>query len=115
MTDSVQKIIMGLAALAASLSVAAGEPQKMLADRHAARGVSCQACHTQMPPKAPGNDACAACHGGYAQLAKRTDKKDINPHDSHVEDPSCNQCHSGHKKPRLLCDQCHEFTDIRVP
>ena len=115
MSFTAKNLILGLAAMAFSLTAAAADANKMLADRHAARGVPCQACHTQMPPKAPSNEACAACHGGYAQLAKRTAKKDINPHDSHVEDPSCNQCHSGHKKPRLLCDQCHEFTNIKVP
>ena len=41
-----------------------------------------------------------------AKVAAKTDKNDINPHDSHVE---------GHKKPQLLCDQCREFTKIRVP
>ncbi len=114
MSFTAQNLILGLAAMAFSLTAAAADG-KMLADRHADRGVKCESCHTQMPPKAPANEACATCHGGYAQLAKRTAKKDINPHDSHVEDPSCNQCHSGHKKPRLLCDQCHEFTDIKVP
>ncbi len=87
----------------------------MLADRHGARALKCEMCHKTQPPKIVKTEDCLACHGSYEKLAERTDKNDINPHDSHVEDAACTDCHSGHKKPRLLCDQCHEFTNIKVP
>lgn len=46
---------------------------------------------------------------------KKTDESDINPHATHMGEPECSECHSGHKQPRLVCDNCHEFTDIKVP
>ena len=101
--------------LCALPALALGADGKFLADRHAGRSVKCESCHKESPPKAPANAECLACHGPMAKLAARTDKKDINPHASHVEEARCTECHSGHKKPKLLCDQCHEFKDIRVP
>ena len=92
---------------------------KMLAERHVGRGLPCQMCHKAMPPKAlpkaEQSKNCEQCHGKIANVAKKTDKKDINPHASHVEEAQCLECHQGHKKPQLLCDQCHEFKEIRVP
>ena len=87
-----------------------------LADRHAKRGVACTSCHVKSPTDKPTMQQCLACHGGsYEALAKKTDESDINPHATHVGEPECSECHSGHKKPRLICDQCQEFTDIKVP
>ena len=107
---------LAFAAVAFGLSGTALAADGMLAERHATRNVTCTACHQTMPPK---NDvksaACETCHGNLAAVAKKTDQADINPHDSHVEEAGCLECHQGHKRPRLLCDQCHEFTQIRVP
>lgn len=86
-----------------------------LADRHVSRSLTCESCHAVMPPKAVPTDQCLKCHVSYEALAKRTDKKDINPHDTHIEKPACSDCHQGHKKPVLVCDQCHEFAKIKVP
>lgn len=86
-----------------------------LADRHVERGLKCDSCHTTQPPKAVPTSQCQSCHGGYDKLAKRTEKLDINPHDSHLENPQCGDCHRGHKKPTLVCDQCHSFDNIKVP
>ena len=95
---------------------AASAADQMLAERHASRGVSCPACHATMPPKADvKSEACETCHGDLAKVATLTNKGDINPHASHVEEAKCLECHKGHKKPQLLCDQCHEFDNIRVP
>lgn len=88
---------------------------KMLADRHVERGLKCESCHTTMPPKAVNTDGCLKCHVSYEKLAARTDKNDINPHASHLENLDCGACHHGHKKPVLACDECHEFTNIKVP
>ena len=87
----------------------------LLADRHVNRGLNCQACHTAMPMQSVPASQCLSCHGPYAKLAKRTDKKDINPHDSHIEEADCGLCHRGHKKPVFACDECHEFKNIKVP
>lgn len=105
-----------LVASLALLSVqGAWAADKMLADRHVERGVKCESCHTTMPPKAVNTQGCLKCHLSYEKLAARTDKNDINPHDSHLENLDCGACHHGHKKPVPACDECHEFTNIKVP
>jgi len=93
----------------------AGAAEGFLSDRHVGRGVTCESCHTTMPPKAVNGDTCLKCHGPYSALAKKTDDKDINPHDTHLGEADCSLCHKGHKKPVLACDECHEFRDMRVP
>ncbi|WP_290460531.1 cytochrome c3 family protein [Turicimonas muris] len=32
-----------------------------------------------------------------------------------MENPDCTSCHRGHKKTVLLCDECHEFRELKVP
>lgn len=86
-----------------------------LADRHVARGLKCESCHTTMPPKAVPSSQCKSCHGDYDKLAKLTETLDVNPHDSHIENPDCGECHHGHCAPAFLCDQCHQFDGIKVP
>lgn len=75
-------IVVSLALLSVQGAWAA---DKMLADRHVERGLKCESCHTTMPPKAVNTDGCLKCHVSYEKLAARTDKNDINPHDSHLE------------------------------
>lgn len=105
-------LLLTLSALFASVCAA---QEAFLADRHVQRGVKCETCHKTQPPKDVPMQTCQSCHGDYAALAKRTNKKDINPHASHVEDIQCNACHRGHKKPAFVCDECHQFKDIKVP
>lgn len=104
-----------LTALLVGITQTAFAADKLLADRHMERGLKCDSCHTSMPPKAVNTNQCLTCHVSYEKLAARTDKKDINPHDSHLENLDCGACHRGHKKPVLACDECHEFRDIKVP
>ena len=85
-----------------------------LADRHVARGANCAACHTTQPPKAVPAKQCLTCHGSYEKLAQRTENLDVNPHDSHMGELECTECHKGHKKPQLVCDQCHEFRQLKI-
>ena len=88
-----------------------------LADRHASRGLQCANCHGDAAPNAEVDmSACLKCHGGsYKALAAKTESDDINPHDTHLGEAQCVSCHQGHKPPVLSCDNCHEFTDIKVP
>lgn len=87
-----------------------------LADRYVARGLQCQSCHDTTPPKADVKSAkCETGRGSMAKVAEKTADLDINPHDSHIEGAQCLECHQRHKKPQLLCDQCHEFRGMRVP
>ena len=76
-------LLCAAALLAGSVS-AADKP--MLADRHVARGVTCQNCHPgQKPTNEVDMSTCLKCHGGsYAALAKQTESDDINPHDTHL-------------------------------
>lgn len=67
-----------------------------LADRHVARGVTCDKCHSAMPPTLQNInfDNCAACHGGVDALIKR------NPVHQMLKTGSvnCGMCHKGHKE-----------------
>jgi hypothetical protein len=89
---------------------------KFLADRHQGRGANCAACHKESPPKdVASSEACVKCHGNMEKVAVKTVKaKPLNPHDSHLGEIACNQCHKGHKAPVNACAQCHPF-EFKVP
>jgi fumarate reductase flavoprotein subunit len=107
-------LLCAFAALAA-LSAQAFAADAFLADRHQAKSVACDACHADGPGKKVSMETCLKCHGGsYKKLAASTAKGNINFHDTHVGEANCTDCHQGHKKPRLVCDECHEFK-VRVP
>ena len=101
-----------IAALAVSLAMgSAFAADKPLADRHAGFGLECASCHKTTPVEGAvvKKDACKTCHN-YADLAKATAKMEPNPHRSHLGDVNCVECHSGHQKPRLMCNDCHRFS-----
>lgn len=88
-----------------------------LADRHSAKGVSCQSCHGPdlKNPEMPTIDTCTACHKTDA-LVKKTEKvKPTNPHVSphYGQTLECTNCHMGHMASENFCNQCHEF-DFKV-
>ena len=108
-------LIVGLLACSIGQSMAADQ---FLADRHIKRGLNCQTCHGQAQlNKDVDFGTCLHCHGPtYEDLAKKTDDSDINPLATHMGEISCMQCHQGHARARLVCDQCHEFADMfKVP
>ncbi len=77
---------------------------------------SCQACHTK-PIKVSDsqtheNEQCSSCHGSYEELAN--DKLKFDPHTSHLGQINCTSCHSGHAKPQLTCNNCHNF-EMEMP
>lgn len=115
MTNLIRAALVVVAALSVAGPAAAAD--KFLADRHIERGVKCKSCHTGAKPDANVDmKTCLQCHGGsYQALAKQTESDDINPHETHLGEAQCVTCHQGHKPPRLSCDSCHEFEDIRVP
>ncbi len=77
---------------------------------------SCQSCHTK-PIKVSDsetheNQQCRSCHGSYEELA--SDKLKFDPHASHLGEINCTSCHSGHDKPQLTCNNCHNF-EMEMP
>ena len=97
----------------------AAEKTNFLADRHETKGVKCDGCHKESPPKAAvPMAACLKCHGSYAKVAKRTDNAAPNPHaPPHVDkmgEIACEKCHHGHKPSVDSCAECHEF-GYKVP
>jgi flagellar basal body-associated protein FliL len=56
------------------------------------------------------------CHEGIASLddlKKATDDRHRNPHDSHLGNQDCSNCHQTHEQSVLVCSQCH--ADAEVP
>ena len=84
-----------------------------LADMHAAKQVTCDACHgtggtVVDDNEQPVNSNCAKCHGALADVAKKATGH-INPHKSHLGEINCTACHSGHASSRPYCLNCHDF------
>jgi Cytochrome c3 len=86
-----------------------------LADRHKSIGIDCFGCHQESPPKQKAQSVvCMGCHGDYTKVAAKTSHLNVNPHETHMGELDCNQCHKGHKKSVNICSQCHTF-NMNVP
>jgi len=86
-----------------------------LADKHKAKGLKCDACHQETPPKnAVPSARCLACHGDAEKLAMKTGALRPNPHDTHLGEMACEQCHHAHKPSVDACAKCHQF-GLKVP
>ena len=111
---------LGALLIAASLAFAAEPaPAKgataLLADRHAAKSLACDACHAESPPaKAVATAKCQSCHGNHEKVAARTEKVEPNPHQSHQGPMDCAECHHLHKASEDACSKCH-VTSYKVP
>ena len=97
------------ACLALTLTTAVSAADKTLADIHADRQIPCSACHGTTPGSPVATAKCESCHGNYDKLISLTDKGNVNPHESHLGEPDCSQCHHIHKKSEAACNQCHDF------
>ena len=101
-----------IALLAAAGTAAAADA---LADRHIARGLACEPCHTESPPSKPVKSRqCENCHGDNDAMAEQTRDVKPNPHFTHLGEVACLECHHGHQPSRLICDSCHKFR-LEVP
>lgn len=97
-------------------------PVKPLAERHMAKGMKCEVCHSDVTKGAiildgKRHEICVSCHGWYDQLVKLTPPKteeDQNPHGQHDGNLPCTECHKGHKKGVNYCGKCHLWT-FEVP
>ncbi|WP_028115947.1 cytochrome c3 family protein [Ferrimonas senticii] len=105
----------------ANVAVAAKMPLKSYHQEmftEADGSVDCSGCHgDQKKYTAPAVENCTTCHGSVEELAESTARPDHshkyepNPHDSlhYGTDLNCSYCHAEHKKPKVYCNQCHEF------
>ena len=103
---------------------------ELLAQKHQAAGVNCIDCHENGiedkvqetvwyvtddfddPPlkRDFGNAMCTKCHTNMDDIIAKTDKGNgVNPHDSHLGDLNCADCHKMHAKSKAACQQCHNF------
>lgn len=98
-----------------SLSFYAVGETHFLGDRHINDyGSECSSCHNEDPPAvAVETEKCFDCHDSYKALGELTKSLNPNPHDSHIDEPNCNECHRAHRPPALLCDSCHQF-DLNI-
>jgi hypothetical protein len=80
-------------------------------DKHIKKGVNCDSCHGAAKAAAGAKvdvAKCLSCHGPYGELAKRTEKMILNPHENpHYGDLDCNMCHHGHRADENYCGSCH--------
>lgn len=113
-----RKLILLLSSVFVCISANSSQA-KNLAERHADRYTNCTACHKDgNPSNHPTSQDCFKCHGGYAQIIKKTASLDTNPHDTHLGEIECTSCHSGHAKPKLICTQYHGLTysdELKTP
>ena len=106
--------------LCLGLSTAAGAADGHFgADRHIARGLTCESCHGKnmdaKNPEIPTIETCTGCHNTKDLVAKTKNVKPANPHISpHYQDTlDCVNCHLQHEAPENFCNQCHQF-DFKV-
>ena len=88
---------------------------------HAQAMVDCAGCHGKeapLPDTTVENSRCLACHGPQDQLATRSRPQDFpkrNPHDSHLGEIACTECHHAHAESKVYCLDCHRNFVIKIP
>ncbi|HEX7553224.1 MAG TPA: cytochrome c3 family protein [Geothrix sp.] len=77
---------------------------------HSKAGVHCYDCHQEEKPtrKAVASDSCMTCHGDYPAMRAVTKHLPVNPHDSHLGEIPCTECHRQHQPPMVKCLECHK-------
>ncbi|MDQ2081852.1 cytochrome c3 family protein [Xanthobacteraceae bacterium Astr-EGSB] len=92
---------------------------------HQALGIKCADCHASAKPTAAAPAAaCLKCHGNADGIYPGKGRKQyvgdggavksVNPHQSHLVELPCNECHKTHRASVNYCDNCHLFGDMRV-
>lgn len=108
----------------------------LLANKHAAAGVTCHQCHESsisiqaeegikfvtgdykipLDKREIGTEEfCLKCHsesGGattFEEAKTQTNFEESNPHDSHNGELDCNKCHNMHQPSKVMCSECHTF------
>ena len=104
--------------LSARLASAEEAKGKALPPPHAKAGVHCYDCHQEEKPtkKAVASESCMTCHGDYPAMKALTKEAKPNPHDSHLGEIPCTDCHRQHQPPVVKCLECHEGKfKFRIP
>jgi cytochrome c peroxidase len=102
-----------LCSLAATVPSRAGEAkERVIAGYHLKPGIHviCFDCHQEERPtkKAVASESCMVCHGDYPAMRALTKNVKPNPHNSHMGEVPCTECHRGHQPSRVICLECHE-------
>ena len=102
-------LLCGLVLLALPASAQEGGPHA-IRPHHAKAGVHCFNCHQEEKPtkKAVASESCMVCHGDYPAMRAATKDVKPNPHDSHLGEIPCTECHRQHQAPKVKCLECHE-------
>ena len=109
--------------------VDAYDHSELLSHAHAQANVNCIDCHENGiedkiqetvwyvtddfddPPykRAFPNEMCTKCHSDIDAIVAKTDFCEANPHNSHLGDLVCSDCHKMHNQSRAKCADCHNF------
>ncbi len=103
---------------------------ELLSRKHQEAGVECIDCHENgiedkihetvwyvtddfddPPAKRDfGNQMCLKCHTNLEEIVEKTKGADgVNPHDSHLGELNCADCHKMHMQSEAVCQHCHDF------
>lgn len=93
--------------------------------QHHQAGITCANCHgTAKPVAAAPAEACVKCHANsgahYVGLGPKKYVGDggaiktVNPHQTHLVELPCTECHKTHAQSVIYCNQCHLFKDMPV-
>ncbi|WP_303758244.1 cytochrome c3 family protein [Selenomonas ruminantium] len=62
------------------------------------------------------NKMCTKCHSDMDALVAKTDKgSGVNPHNSHLGDLTCSDCHKMHNQSKAACQNCHSKWPTEAP
>ena len=61
------------------------------------------------------NEMCTKCHNNIDEIVAKTSFEEgkVNPHNSHIGDLVCSDCHKMHDKSRAVCSDCHDFAFLQ--
>jgi hypothetical protein len=91
--------------------------------KHLQLGLGCASCHAVSKPSvaAPAS-ACVKCHANsgdrYVGLGAKKYVGDggaiktVNPHQTHLVELPCTDCHKTHAASVIYCNECHAFKDM---
>ena len=104
------RVVLLLGVVSVLPAAAQDSAARSLPSHHAKAGVHCYDCHQEEKPtkKAVASDSCMTCHGDYPAMKALTKDAKPNPHDSHLGELACTECHRQHQPPVVKCLECHE-------